>query len=82
MTLTVMNEQDQFVQYTDARTQAIAPVLMHIQGGIEKPCIFLIYQNKHQNGVGTLRLRHLHLLMRQVSISILVGKTIYRSNRS
>ena len=35
--LTIMNEEDQLVLYTDASTKAIAGVLMQIQGGIEKP---------------------------------------------
>ena len=35
--LTIMNEQDQRVLYTDASTKAIAGVLMQNQAGIEKP---------------------------------------------
>jgi hypothetical protein len=39
--LTIMNEQDQLVLCTDASTKAIAGVLMQIQEGMEKPCLFV-----------------------------------------
>ena len=39
--LMTTNEQDQFVLYTNASTKAITGVLMQIQDGIEKPCIFM-----------------------------------------
>ena len=43
-----MNEQDPLVLYTDASTKAIAGVLMQIQGGIEKPCIFVSHALSEQ----------------------------------
>jgi len=39
--LTIMNEQDQLVLYTNASTDAIAGVLMQIQDGTEKPCVLV-----------------------------------------
>ena len=39
--LTIMNEQDPLVLYTDASTKAIAGVLVQIQDGMEKPCLFV-----------------------------------------
>jgi len=49
-----MNEQNQLVLYTDARTKDIAGVLMQIQAGIKKPCIFVSHALSKQalrNGV-------------------------------
>ena len=44
--LTIMNDQDQWVLYTNASTKAIAGVLMQVQAGT----VFIpVTQNKHQN---------------------------------
>ena len=43
-----MNEKDQLVLKTDASTKAIAGVLMQIQGGIEKPCIYVLHAQPEQ----------------------------------
>jgi cleavage and polyadenylation specificity factor subunit 1 len=40
-TLVIMNEEDPLILYTDASTKAVGGVLMQVQGGIEKPCIFV-----------------------------------------
>jgi hypothetical protein len=39
--LTIMNEEDPLILYTDASTRAVAGVLMQVQDGIEKPCVFV-----------------------------------------
>jgi hypothetical protein len=36
-----MNEMDPLVLYTDASTKAIGGVLMQVQNGVEKPCVFV-----------------------------------------
>jgi len=48
MKLTIFNEQDQLVLCTDARNKAIAGVLVQIQDGIEKPCIFVSHALSEQ----------------------------------
>jgi len=48
--LTIMNE-DQLVLYTDVSTKAIAGVLMQIQEGIVKPCIFVLHTQSKQNSI-------------------------------
>ena len=46
--LTIMNKRDQLVLYTDASTKAMAGVLMQVQAGIEKPCIFVSHAVSEQ----------------------------------
>ena len=43
-----MNEQDPLVLYTDASTKAVAGVLMQIQNGMEKPCLFVSHALSEQ----------------------------------
>ena len=71
------------VLYTDASTKTVAGVLMQVQVGIEKPCIFVTRSigtsvEMRNYGARTLRLR----LLRQASISLPVRKTIYCPRRS
>jgi len=75
-----MNEQYQYVLYTDASTKAIDSVLMQIQEEIEKLCIFVSHALSEQPlsnyGIGTVQI----LPLRQAYITLFVGKTIYRLN--
>ena len=71
---------NQLILYT-ASTNAIAGVLMQIQGRNHVSSFHMPYQNKHQNGELGWNFTLLRLL-RQASISIFVAKTIYRLNLS
>jgi len=46
--LTIMNEQVPLVLYTDASTKVIACVLIQIQDGVEKPCLFVSHALSEQ----------------------------------
>jgi len=74
--LTIMNEQDQLVLKTDASTKAIAGVLMQIQGGIEKPCIYVLHAQPEQAskwGIMELELHTFVFCMKHLS-PYLLGK--------
>ena len=71
-----MNEQDQLVLYTDASIKAIAGVLMQIQEGMEKPCLFVSHALSGQAskwGVMELELYALVYCVKQLS-PYLMGK--------
>ena len=37
----LMNDYDPLILYTDASTRAVGGVLMQVQGGKERPCVFV-----------------------------------------
>jgi len=72
----LMNASDPLILHTNASTKAKGGVLMQVQGGREKPCVFVShidFQTKQPgggDGAGTLRFRFL----REESCSYLLGK--------
>ena len=48
MSRVIMNPHDALILYTDASTKAIGGVLMPIQGGREKPCVFVSHRLSDQ----------------------------------
>ena len=46
--LTITNEQDQLIVYTDASMKAIAAVLIQIHEGIERPCLFVSHATSEE----------------------------------
>ena len=54
----LMNASDPLILYTDASTKAIRGELMQVQGGKEKPCVFVSHRLSDQatrwgDGIGT-----------------------------
>ena len=47
-TRVLMNDSDPFILYTDASTRAVGGVLMQVQGGREKPCVFVSHTLSEQ----------------------------------
>jgi hypothetical protein len=81
--LTIMNEQDPLVLYTDASTKAIAGVLMQIQGGIEKPCIFVSHALSEQAsrwGIMELELYAFVYCVKQLSPYLMGKQFIVRTD--
>ena len=70
-TRVLMNDSDPLILYTDASTRAVGGVLMQVQGGRERPCVFVSHTLSEQatrwskggDGAKTVRLR----LLRQES---------------
>jgi len=75
-----MNKRNQLVLYTDASTKAIAGILMQIQEGMENPCLFVSHALSEQ--ASKWGIMELELYAFVYCVTVLVGKRIYRPNRS
>ena len=78
-----MNDEDPLVLYTDASTKAIAGVLMQIQGGIEKPCIFVSHALSEQAsrwGIMELELYAFVYCVKQLSPYLMRKQFIVRTD--
>jgi len=64
----VINASDPLILYTDASTKATGGVLMQVQGGNEKPCVFVSHRLSDQatrsgGGDGTVSIRFCLLIL-------------------
>ena len=51
-TRVLMNDSDPLILYTDASTRAVVGVLMQVQGGRERPCVFVSHTLRASDEMG------------------------------
>ena len=79
-----MNERYQLILYTNASTKAIAGVLIQIQEGIEKPCLFVSHALLEQASKEGIMELELYAFVRHESLhqTYLLGKEFIVRTRS
>jgi hypothetical protein len=80
--LTSINEVDPLILYTDASTISIGGVLMQVQSGVEKPCVFISHTLSDQATRWEIMELELYafVFLCKATSSIPIGPSFYRSN--